>query len=112
MDFIRERLQPGQRLEVIMALLNDKDADGVMACLSGLDATIRTVPIVGYDSRDPQALAEIATSAGMDARPARDFQTALSEIAATAGEPFPLVLIIGSLYLAGQVLRSNLEFPD
>jgi dihydrofolate synthase/folylpolyglutamate synthase len=112
MDFIRSKLQPGQRLEVVMALLNDKDADGVLACLSGIDATIRTVPIIGYDSRDPEALAAIARDAGLDARPAPDFQTALGEIAATGGEPLPLVLIIGSLYLAGQVLRFNREFPD
>lgn len=111
-DFIRDRLVPGQRLEVVMALLNDKDADGVLACLSGIDATIRTVPIVGYDSRDPQELAAIARHAGLDAHPAPDFQTALTEIGATASEPFPLVLIIGSLYLAGQVLRFNREFPD
>ncbi len=49
--------------------------------------------------------AEAARAAGMQAHEAQNVDTALAAI--VAAEPNARVLICGSLYLAGHILRSN-----
>jgi dihydrofolate synthase/folylpolyglutamate synthase len=68
---------------------------------------VRTVPVPGEPaSRDPIEAAALALRLGIPATPARDLAAALGAIA--AAEPGPArVLICGSLYLAGHVLRDH-----
>ena len=57
-------------------------------------------------SRDPVEAALLAAGLGWSAIPAQDVESALRAI--VEAEPAPArVLICGSLYLAGHVLRSN-----
>ena len=49
--------------------------------------------------------------ADVPARPAADVGAALDELAAAKGPPLR-ILICGSLYLAGEVLRENGPLPD
>lgn len=110
---LRETLPQDQWLEVVFALLRDKDAHGVLRCFAGMDCRIRTVPIEGYDSRDPDELAEIARGLGLEATPEASFTAALTAIGRERGEGEPFTaLIAGSLYLAGKVLAANDEVPD
>jgi dihydrofolate synthase/folylpolyglutamate synthase len=68
---------------------------------------VHTVPVPDEPaSRDPiEAAAEVARL-GIAATPALDVASALGAIAAAEVEP-ARVLVCGSLYLAGHVLREN-----
>jgi dihydrofolate synthase/folylpolyglutamate synthase len=68
---------------------------------------VHTVPVPDEPaSRDPVEAAAEAGRLGIAATPAPDVASALGAIA--AAEPAPArVLVCGSLYLAGHVLREN-----
>jgi dihydrofolate synthase/folylpolyglutamate synthase len=72
----------------------------VLAPFRGVAATIQAVPVPGHDHHPPEALA---------AHPAPDVAAALRAI---GPEGPPVVLIMGSLYLAGAVLAANDQPPD
>lgn len=104
-------LAAGAPLHIVLAMLKDKDLDGVLNSLRALAPAIHAVPIVDYDCRDPDDIVQHARTAGFTAEAHSSFAAALTEIGRS--EPAaPRVLITGSLYLAGQVLRFNQEFPD
>ncbi len=94
-------------LHLIAGMLDTKDNAGFLRPLAPLIERARTVAIPGTAAAlDPQALAEIARSVGMQAAAAPDIATAVAELTATA-EPAGRILICGSLYLAGAVLAAN-----
>ena len=64
-------------------------------------------------AEDVAALAAAAREDGLKALPADDVEAALGWIArhADRAEP-PIVLILGSLYLAGEVLKANGQVPS
>jgi dihydrofolate synthase/folylpolyglutamate synthase len=62
------------------------------------------VPIAGHDAHAPEDFAACTSL------PVRGFADVEAALAALSGEGD--VLIAGSLYLAGEVLRLNREFPD
>jgi len=70
------------------------------------------VPIAGYEARDAQELAEMAGQLGLQATAMNSIEGALRDIAREMDGRAGNVLITGSLYLAGQVLRANNELPD
>jgi dihydrofolate synthase/folylpolyglutamate synthase len=89
---------------LILGMLDTKDAAGFLAPFAGLVRHIRTVPIAGTEAaQDAAALAKIASSMGLAARPAADVASAVQELMAAEAAPIR-ILICGSLYLAGQVL--------
>lgn len=89
---------------LIMALMGQKDARGVLGPFRGLAQRIVTVPIPGAHEKPlpPETLAQMAQEMGLPASASTDVSTALVEIEQT-GEP-KRVVICGSLYLAGHVL--------
>lgn len=91
----------GQRLHLVMGMLEAKDPASLTVPLAGSIASITAVPVPGHDWHP-------ATAFGPQARPATDVTAAL---AALPDDGLP-VLIAGSLYLAGEVLRLNGENPD
>ena len=107
---IDERLD-GRPLDLICGMLANKDAAGLLAPLADIAASVTTIPIPGHEHHSPAALAETARQLGI-ARPATaaDPASALTALA-TSGAP-RVVLILGSLYLAGGVLAANDEPPD
>ena len=91
----------GQKVHLIIGMLEAKDPAALVDPLSAMIASTTVVPVPGHDWH------------GIDAFPqgsqrAEDVPAALK---ALPDDGLP-VLIAGSLYLAGEVLRLNDELPD
>lgn len=94
-------------LHLICGMMANKDAGGFLKPFSGLAEWVVTVPIAGRDTGyDPEQLAGVARKQGLNATSADDLISALALSRDFAGEPVR-VLICGSLYLAGEVLRHH-----
>ncbi|PZX46138.1 dihydrofolate synthase/folylpolyglutamate synthase [Roseinatronobacter thiooxidans] len=94
------------RLWLICGMLNTKDVVGFMHPLKDVAQHLYAVSIPGEAATLPaEATAQAARSAGIEASEATDVLSALQSIAAQ--DPSAHVLICGSLYLAGHILREN-----
>ena len=94
-------------LVLVVGMLANKDRDGFLRNFTGLVRRVIGVPI-NQDKGVPAAdIAAAAQSAGMPADSADSIEDALAAIARLGFEPSPRILIIGSLYLAGEVLAAN-----
>lgn len=100
-------------VHLVLGMLSNKDPAGLLAPFAKLATTLHAVPTPGHEHHAPAALAQIAHDLGIAAHTAPDVATALRDITEIAdqAEP-PIVLILGSLYLAGEVLSQNGEAPD
>jgi dihydrofolate synthase/folylpolyglutamate synthase len=95
-------------LILVAGMLDTKDAAGFFAPFAGLAAHVETVAIPGAAASLPaEKLAEAARDAGLDATPAASLDQALARALVDAGRASPRVLICGSLYLAGNILRDH-----
>ncbi len=99
-------------LYLVCGMLANKDALSYLRCFDGLARQIATVAIPGEaNSLGAGALYDIARRAGLDAAPAEDLDDAMLQVNAWSrldeGDIPPRILICGSLYLAGVVLREN-----
>jgi len=94
-------------LHLVVGMMEGKDPAGFLDPLAPHAGLVRTVAVPGEKgSFGAQPLADAAASVGLDARPAAGVAEALTDI--VAGAPAPArVLICGSLYLTGTVLRAN-----
>jgi dihydrofolate synthase / folylpolyglutamate synthase len=92
----------------ICAMLDNKDAHGFLTPLAPHLAGLTAVPIPGHACHPPEYLAKIAADLGLASGTALSVEDALTRV---TGTDTP-VLICGSLYLAGRVLRANGELPD
>lgn len=91
---------------LICGMLNTKDIDGYLRPLAAVTQDLTAVSIPGEASTLPaEATAEAARNVGFSADVADDVGAALAKIVATT--PQARVLICGSLYLAGAILREN-----
>lgn len=100
-----DRLPP-RPLYLICGMLKTKDVTGYMRPLAAQAEALHAVSIPGESATLSAAeTAEAARSVGMNAAPADSVAQAVAEIAAAA--PSARILICGSLYLAGHVLREN-----
>ncbi len=100
----------GRPAHLILGMLSNKDATGLLAPFAPLAASFTAVPVPGHAHHDPADLAAAASALGIPrTATASDVPTALSNLNSVEA---PLVLILGSLYLAGEVLRQNDELPD
>lgn len=94
------------RLWLICGMLNTKDVSGFMRPLQDVAQHLYAVSIPGEAATlSAQDTADAARQAGINASEASDVLSALQEIAAQ--DPAAHVLICGSLYLAGNILREN-----
>jgi dihydrofolate synthase / folylpolyglutamate synthase len=94
-------------LDLIYGMLDTKAAAGYLEALAPRVHSLRAVRIPGEAaSLSAEAAAGHAAAAGIDAAPADSVTAALRSILDTADRP-GRVLICGSLYLAGRVLRDN-----
>lgn len=97
-------------LFLIAGMLDTKDPAGYFAAFAGMARHVYTVPVPASDAGiDPAVLAAKAMEAGLSAEPISSPAAALQLLAETLTieEQPPRILIAGSLYLAGDVLRDN-----
>jgi dihydrofolate synthase/folylpolyglutamate synthase len=105
-DFFRTRIAPGRPFHLILGMLANKDLRGFLEPFAGSAANIWAVPVPGHEHHGPGQVRDAALSLGLAADAANDARAALETIAGRQ-DPAPLVLIGGSLYLAGSVLDAN-----
>lgn len=97
---------PKRETHLICGLMNTKDVAGYMSPVAPHAASLRAVSIPGEVNTLPaDETATGAKAVGIDAKTAVDVESAVDEIAAT--NPAARILICGSLYLAGSVLREH-----
>ena len=90
-------------LHLVMGMLTSKDPSAILRPLEGRLASVSIVPAPGHDAHTPKDFAPFT------ALPVASFANVAEALAALPGEGD--VLIAGSLYLAGDVLRRNDEAP-
>ncbi|MGR3461412.1 MAG: bifunctional folylpolyglutamate synthase/dihydrofolate synthase [Roseovarius sp.] len=91
---------------LVCGMLNTKDVSGYLAPLARVSQGLTAVPIPGEANTLPaDATAQAARGVGMDAGVAESALAAVEEIVAQV--PRARILICGSLYLAGGILREN-----
>ena len=90
-----------QKLHLVIGMLANKNPAAITGPLAANIASLTVVPVPHHDCHDVAAF-------GVSASEAPDVPSAL---AAIPDDGLP-VLIAGSLYLAGEVLRLNRELPD
>ncbi|MBO6866266.1 MAG: bifunctional folylpolyglutamate synthase/dihydrofolate synthase [Thalassococcus sp.] len=97
---------PKRPTHLICGMLNTKDASGYMTPLAKVADSLTGVSIPGEaNTLSAEDTARFASDAGMPACTADSVLDALQKI--TAQDPHSRVLICGSLYLAGAILREN-----
>ncbi|MEF3048882.1 folylpolyglutamate synthase/dihydrofolate synthase family protein [Tabrizicola sp. L79] len=97
---------PKRETHLICGMLNTKDVRGYMAPLAGQVTRLHAVSIPGEKATLPaEATRDAAQSVGIAAETADSVAQALAQIISVA--PQARVLICGSLYLAGAILREN-----
>ncbi len=88
-------------IHLILGMIEGKDPRAIIAPLGDRVRTLTVVPVPGHDHHPASAF-------GPEARAADNLEAALLGL---PSDDFP-ILIAGSLYLAGEVLRLNGESPD
>ncbi len=97
---------PTRETHLICGMLNTKDVAGYMQPLAGQVTRLHAVSIPGEKNTLPaETTRDAALSVGIPAEAAASVASALAGIAAQT--PGARVLICGSLYLAGAILREN-----
>jgi dihydrofolate synthase/folylpolyglutamate synthase len=98
------RFFDGRPLHVVIGMLANKDPAAIVAPLAGTLLSLTVVPAPGHDAHPPE---DFAPFTGL---PVRGFEGVADALEALPAEGD--VLIAGSLYLAGEVLRLNGEIPE
>lgn len=97
---------PPRPTHLICGMLATKDVAGFLRPLAARAASLTAVSIPGEAATLPaDETARIADNVGIKSAVAENLNAAIARI--TAREPAARMLICGSLYLAGQVLREN-----
>ena len=100
------RSLPKRPTHMICGMLNTKDVDGYLAPLAEVAISLTGVSIPGEANTLPaDQTAQAARHVGLAGRTADTVTEALQAI--LADDPHARVLICGSLYLAGAILREN-----
>jgi len=98
--------QPPRPTHLICGMLKTKDISGYLRPLAEIADTLTAVSIPGEANTIPaDKTAKIAASIGLNASAATDVSDAIKGI--TTKDPTSRILICGSLYLAGAVMRTN-----
>ncbi len=97
---------PARPTHMICGMLNTKDVTGYLAPLAAQAQSLTAVSIPGeVNTLSADDTAEAASRVGLAASTANSVAEALKKI--TEDDPQVRVLICGSLYLAGNILREN-----
>ncbi|MDB6180738.1 bifunctional folylpolyglutamate synthase/dihydrofolate synthase [Paracoccus fistulariae] len=97
---------PRRPTHLICGMLNTKDVTGYMRPLAPHAASLTAISIPGEQNTLSAAeTRDFVTAAGLSARTAESPAQAIGQIVDT--DPHARILICGSLYLAGRILREN-----
>lgn len=109
---IAKLLADGPPVHIILGMLKNKDVVGFLSPFADKIASLHAVPIPGHEHHEPDDLCLLVRDAmGVsDASSVETVSDALDRIADVGSDGD--VLICGSLYLAGEVLRANNQIPD
>jgi dihydrofolate synthase/folylpolyglutamate synthase len=100
-------------LVLIVGMLATKDCDGFLGNFTGLARRVIAVPVPGVDKAvTAPALADIARKLDLSATSRDTLDEAFDAVRKLDLDPPPRILITGSLYLAGEVLRENGTLPQ
>jgi dihydrofolate synthase/folylpolyglutamate synthase len=100
------RAQSPRPTHLICGMLNTKDIAGYLRPLAGIAQSLTAVSIPGEANTIPaEDTARFAADVGLPASTAASVQDAITAI--RAAHPQARILICGSLYLAGHVMREN-----
>ena len=95
-------------LVLVVGMLRSKDCEGFLANFSGLARRLIAVPVPGAEAGlSAEEVAACARGIGLSATSRDNLSEALEAARKLDLEPPPRILITGSLYLAGEVLREN-----
>ena len=106
-DHVREHFAPHLPLVLLFASLSAKHPRAMLKPFRGLAAEVHTLPVPDHDHFPPEQLAGLARDLGFEATANSTLTNALERVKQPSR-----VLIFGSLYLAGEVLKANEEIPD
>ncbi len=102
------------KVNVVMGMLENKDAEGFIREIAPITRRLVAIPIPGHDHHAPARLAKIAARAGIaNCAEAASVIDALHLL--NTGRPndeWQPTAFLGSLYLAGEVLRLNGTLPE
>ena len=100
-------------LVMIVGMLATKDCEGFLRNFAGLVRRLIAVPVPGAEkSVRPEKLADTARGIGISATSRDTLAEAFEAVRKLDLDPPPRILITGSLYLAGDVLRENGTIPQ
>jgi dihydrofolate synthase / folylpolyglutamate synthase len=95
-------------LVMIVGMLASKDCEGFLRNFTGLARRMIAVPVPGAEKGLPaETVADCARSIGLPSTSRDNLTEALEAVRKLDLDPPPRILITGSLYLAGDVLREN-----
>jgi dihydrofolate synthase/folylpolyglutamate synthase len=95
-------------LVLVVGMLANKDCEGFLRNFAGLARRVVAVPIPEQkNTLSPDAIVDAARAAGISAAGRDSLDAALAAIVQLDLDPPPRILITGSLYLAGEVLKQN-----
>jgi len=99
-------LTRGRPLDLVVGMLASKDLTAFLAPLCAqIDRLVAIAVPDELSSRDPQEIATIAEGMGLEASASLDVERAVAVLAKSRPGP-RVILICGSLYLAGHVLKT------
>jgi dihydrofolate synthase / folylpolyglutamate synthase len=99
-------------LVLIVGMLASKNCAGFLSNFTGLARRMIAVPVPGAEKGlIAEAVADAARAIGLPATSRDNLDEALEAARKLDLEPPPRILITGSLYLAGEVLRENGTLP-
>ncbi len=100
-------------LVLIVGMLKTKDCAGFLRNFSGLARRLIAVPVaVSENAMSAEAVADAARGVDIPAASRDSLDEALDAVCKLDLDPPPRILITGSLYLAGEVLRENGTLPQ
>jgi dihydrofolate synthase / folylpolyglutamate synthase len=102
----RHVLPFGEKIQMITGILANKDAHAILRHFEGLADRLIAVPVANHPCHVLETLSEIGNGLGINSITADTLENALAQ---TRDGP---ILILGSLYLAGEALKKNGQVPE